>query len=72
MTDKRLQLALHHAMPAMRKSIMEFSARRFRIASIQLFYDTEQGDEVHVAFVDPGDPDGAAFVVHEDGSVSSY
>ena len=38
----------------------------------KLFYDTEQGDEVHVAFVDPDDPDGAAFVVHEDGSVSSF
>lgn len=72
MTDKRLQLALHHATPAMRKPIAEFTARRFRIASIQVFYDTEHGDEVHVAFVDPNDPEGDAFVVHEDGTVSGF
>ena len=68
MTDKRLQLALHVATLPMRKPILEFSARGFRIASIQVFYDTDNNldQETHVEF----EGDGAVFVVHEDGSVT--
>ena len=72
MTDKRLQLALYLATLPMRKPILEFAARRFRIVSVQVVYDadTYSGQEVRVAFIDPEDADGAAFVVHEDGSVT--
>ena len=70
MIDKRLQLALHIATLPMRKPILEFSARGFQVVSIQLFYDdaTEADQETLVEFSAPDG--GAAFVVHEDGSVS--
>ena len=70
MIDKRLQLALHIATPPMRKPILEFSARGFEVASIQLFYDadTETDQETLVEFVSPDG--GAAFIVHEDGSIT--
>ena len=72
MTDKRLKLALHVATPPMRKPILEFAARRFRVVGVQVFYDAENelGREVAVEFVSPDDGDGSAFVIHEDGSVT--
>ncbi|MEI7607727.1 MAG: hypothetical protein WCJ64_10120 [Rhodospirillaceae bacterium] len=53
----------------MRKPILEFAARGFQVVSIQLFYDadTETSQETLVEFIAPDG--GAAFVVHEDGSV---
>ena len=70
MIDKRLQLALHIATLPMRKPILEFAARGFQVASIQLFYDadTETNQETLVEFASPDG--GAEFVVHEDGSVT--
>ena len=72
MTDKRLQLALRLATPAMRKPILEFAARGFRVVGIQLVYeaDNDLGQETLVTFVSRDDGDVSAFVVHEDGSVS--
>ncbi|MEI7606169.1 MAG: hypothetical protein WCJ64_02170 [Rhodospirillaceae bacterium] len=70
MIDKRLQLALHIATLPMRKPILEFAARGFEVVSIQLFYDAdnETSQETLIEFAAPDG--GAAFVVHEDGSVT--
>ena len=51
----------------MRKPILEFAARRFRVVGVQVFYDAENelGREVAVEFVSPVSPDdgdGSAFV----------
>ena len=70
MTDKRLKLALHIATPAMRRPILEFATRGFRVVSLQVYYDAEPDQKVLVQFADPDDLEGEAFVVHQDGTVS--
>ena len=70
MMDERIRLVLRVATPKMRKPILEFAARRFRLTSVQVFFDAhnEFGREVLVEFVAPND--GLAFVVRQDGSVT--
>ena len=72
-TDERVKLALLAAPPKMRKTVLEFAARGFRLISVHVFYDTggEFGKEVVIEFRDPADNDGDGFtyVIRQDGSV---